>query len=76
MDEEHIVRTDIPHSDLGDPECCGCFNFFIRGETVEIVCNECNLMVRTVPVADLQKTLTEMELALPVAVAVCPHCEQ
>lgn len=31
-------------------------------------------MIRSVAAIDLQKVLTEMELSLDVASAMCPHC--
>jgi hypothetical protein len=38
---EGIIGTTIPHSEFGDPNCCGCLNGFIIGDMAEIVCNEC-----------------------------------
>ena len=39
-----------------------------------IVCNECDAEIRSVPAAELQQTLTEMELTLDLCSAACPHC--
>ena len=64
----------IPHSDFGDPECCGCLFGVVQGDPAEIVCNECLVVVRRVPASDLRRTLDEMELAGDVARALCPHC--
>ena len=64
----------IPHSDFGDPECCGCLFRVVQGDLAEIVCTECLVVVRTIPASDLQRTLDEMELEGDVASAVCPHC--
>jgi hypothetical protein len=64
----------IPHSDFGDPHCCGCLVGVTQGQLAEIVCNECLVVVRAVPASDLQRTLDEMELAGDVASASCPHC--
>src|SRR5262249_41916451 len=63
---EGPVGTALPHADFGDPECCGCLCGTIREQQADIVCNECRTVVRTVPVADLQRTLDEMELTLDV----------
>jgi hypothetical protein len=71
---ENIVATTIPHSDFGDPDCCGCLHGIIKGDQAEIICNECLLVVRTVPAADLQRTLDDMELTLDVSTEMCPHC--
>jgi hypothetical protein len=71
---EGVIGTIIPHSEFGDPECCGCLNGIVRGEQADIVCNECDAVVRTVPAANLQQTLADMELALDTAAEMCPHC--
>jgi hypothetical protein len=73
-DEDKIIGTVIPHSDFGNPDCCGCLNGIVEGETAKIECNECGAVVRTVPASDLQRTLDEMELSLDVSVEKCPHC--
>ena len=71
---EGPVGTALPHADFGDPECCGCLCGTIREQQADIVCNECGTVVRTVPVADLQRTLDDMELTLDVCTEMCPHC--
>jgi hypothetical protein len=71
---EGVVGTTLPHQCFGDPDCCGCLNGIIRGEIAEIICNECQVVIRAVPLAELQRTLDEMELTLDVASAQCPHC--
>jgi hypothetical protein len=50
----------IPHSDFGDPVCCGCLDAIFRGYDADITCNECGQAVRTVLGTDLQRTLDEM----------------
>jgi hypothetical protein len=46
----------------------GCINVVFRPSQGFMICNECSAIVRTFPVADLEKTLTEMELS--------PRCGQ
>lgn len=72
MDEEEIIGTTLPHSDFGDPDCCGCLCGIVRGDQADIKCNECDVVVRTVPAADLQKTIDEMELTLDMCSEMCP----
>ena len=72
--EGGVVATTLAHADFGDPNCCGCLNGVIRADEADIVCNECRVLMRTVPVTDLPKTFDEMELSLDVASALCPHC--
>jgi hypothetical protein len=74
MSNETEIPTVLPHSSFGDPDCCGCLNGIVRGDEADIVCNECDFVVRTVPKAELRQMLTEMELALDVSSAVCPQC--
>jgi hypothetical protein len=74
VDDEHVVGTTLPHSSFGAPDCCGCLNAIVGGNQAEIICNECDRLVRTVPVSDLQKTLDDMELTLELSSAVCPTC--
>jgi hypothetical protein len=64
----------IPHSDFGDPDCCGMLYGIIRGDVANIECNECEAVIRAVPPPALGKTLGEMELTLGVASEICPHC--
>jgi hypothetical protein len=71
---EGVIGTTLPHSDFGDPDCCGCLNGVMRGDEADIVCNECDAVVRTVPAAELQQTLTEMGLTLDVCTEQCQHC--
>ena len=71
---EGPIETTLPHSDFGDPDCCGCLNGVLRGDQADIVCNECGTVLRTVPVANVGQTLTELEITLEVASEMCPHC--
>jgi hypothetical protein len=71
---EGVVGTTMPHPSFGDPECCGCLNGVVSGDQADIVCNECEAAVRSVPTSSLRQALTEMELTLDVDAAMCPHC--
>jgi hypothetical protein len=64
----------LPHSDFGDPECCGLLLPFVRGDFADITCNECGGIVQTVEAADLRRMLDEMQLNLDVASEMCPFC--
>ncbi len=71
---EGLFATFVPHSSFGDPECCGFLYAIVRGERGCIECNDCDAAVRTVPAAELQQTLTEMELTLDFCTEMCAHC--
>ena len=61
----------LPHSDFGDPECSGLFFAIERGDRSDIQCNGCGVVLKSVRVAHLRRTL-DMELDL--ASETCPHC--
>ena len=71
---DRTVSTIIPHADFGDPECCGCLLGITRGAEADIICNECLATIRTLPAADLDQALNELELALDAATEMRPHC--
>lgn len=63
------ARHEAPGDDraAGDGvDCCGCL-VEIVGEESQFVCNECGL---TLPTADVQRAVMEMESTE----ATCPHC--
>jgi hypothetical protein len=69
-----VIGTTLPHSEFGDPDCCGCLNAVIVDETAEIVCNECTVILLRLPASQVRRVLTEMELEIGFATAICPHC--
>ena len=72
---EGITATWLPHCDFGDPECCGFLAGITRGTEADIGCNECDVILATVPAAELQGTFDQMELSLDVTSEMCPHCK-
>lgn len=64
----------VPHSAYGDPECCGCIFPARRGDVAGLICNECNAVIQTVPVAKADEVLLKMSMALGVCSEVCPVC--
>ena len=68
-----MLATFVPHADFGDPDCPG-FLFGIVRDLGYIECNDCDVVIRTVPAADLQRTLNEMELSQEFCTEKCPHC--
>ena len=72
--KDQMKAERIPHSNCGDLNCRGHLTGLTRGDWAEVVCNECGAVVRTVPVSELGKTLTQMELSLELATAICPRC--
>jgi hypothetical protein len=65
----------LPHADFGDPECCGLLFAKKAGDgQAAITCNECGLILKTVPINQLRITLDQMQLQLDVAVEKCPEC--
>ena len=72
-DPEHPEYL-LPHSDFGDPECCGLLFPVLRGDQADLTCNECGTVVRVVRAEDLRRTQDEMQLSLDIASEQCPHC--
>lgn len=68
-------QTTIPHSSFGAKECCGCLNAVIRGDQADIVCNECDAVIQTVPAVELDQALSRLELKLDMTATMCPYCE-
>jgi hypothetical protein len=67
----------IAHSDHGAPKCPGLlFAVAPDGDDVaDFVCNECEAVVRTVPLAEVDATIEAMRADKGEGPAlVCPHC--
>ena len=69
--------TTMPHQSFGASNCCGCLNAVTRGDEADIVCGECDAIIRTVSAGDVDRVLTEMELSLDVSSEQCQkqHCQ-
>jgi hypothetical protein len=72
-DVDREIPIIVPHADHGDPECCGCLFPVTRGEEADIVCNECGVVIRTVPASEAQKTILELSPA-EICSETCPRC--
>lgn len=64
----------FPHSDHGDPECCGLLMPVARGDQAHITCNECGALVSIVPLSHADAALAEM-VSSEFCTARCPHCD-
>jgi len=64
----------VGHRDHGDPECCGIIVPVAHGEQTDLVCNECAVVIATVPAAEAAPTLLRMALSGGVSSETCPHC--
>ena len=76
--EDLIDRIPIvPHQDLPDGlDCCGCL-FFQPGsdpDHVELVCNECEAVIRTVKLEDAERVAEEMAQTDTICSATCTYC--
>jgi hypothetical protein len=63
----------VPHQMLG-VDCCGCLYVRVDGELADIVCNECAAVIRSVPLADVERVVLEFDETDAVCSAVCTHC--
>jgi hypothetical protein len=62
--ERHAARMGdqlpiIPHESLG-ADCCGCFMVRVREDYADIICDECDSVIRTIRVAEAENMLSEL----------------
>lgn len=50
----------VPHSDHGDPECCGLLIIEEQGDCTAILCNECGVTIYTGSPGEAQERLAGM----------------
>jgi hypothetical protein len=74
VDRDAEMDTIVPHELLG-AECCGCLVPVISGDKADLVCNECNALIRTVPTAEAEQTLAQLAVSDEICSAKCPRCE-
>jgi hypothetical protein len=73
MPPDELNYPIIPHEDVEEVDCCGCLYVQFRGGEADIICNECDAVVRTVSVE--QATAVMLGLASgEICSARCPHC--
>ena len=53
-DPDDELTTIVPHESLG-ADCCGCIVPVMRGDEADLVCNECNALIRTVPTGEVER---------------------
>jgi hypothetical protein len=77
--EDDYLELDVivPHDIVAEDDCCcGCLIAIRRGDKAEIHCNECDALIETARLDELQTTISR--LALPMWQTVtsqrCPHC--
>ena len=63
----------IPHESLG-ADCCGCFVVHLDGDRADVVCNECQLVIRSGSVKDIEAALLQLAQTDVICSAVCTHC--
>jgi hypothetical protein len=64
----------IPHQWVGGEDCCGCLVPEPRGDRVDLVCNKCGELVKTVAPDEVERALAEIMLQQPITSATCPKC--
>ena len=76
MDEPPVIEYPkwmVPHADHGDPECCGLILPKMNGGIAELRCNECGVVLRTIPAAEVDNAMLELSSG-DICSATCPHC--
>jgi hypothetical protein len=64
----------IPHEDVEKVNCCGCLYVQFRGGEADISCNECGVVVRTVPVEQAGAVMVGLA-SHEICSVRCPHCQ-
>ncbi len=64
------MQTVIPHAAIGLSQCRGLLYSRVTGQNALIACNDCAIIVRIVPAADLQRVLVDMKLQLDLDWAI------
>jgi hypothetical protein len=67
------MDTIVPHESLG-ADCCGCIVSLERGDDADLVCNECNALIRTVPLTEVDQALAQLASSDEICSARCPCC--
>jgi hypothetical protein len=76
MIESETGLPIVPH-EFADPKanCCGCLVVELRGELADLACNECSVLIKTVPAAEVPMVLSQMLLSQTENCQHhCPHC--
>ena len=67
----------VPHEEVADVECCGCLIVRLCGDHADISCNECGMVIRTVPAAEAAAAMNTLMIEVAssaMCTALCPHC--
>ena len=64
----------IPHEDIADVGYCGCLMVRVRGGEADILCNECEAVIRTAAIGDVEAAMLEMARTDTICSARCTHC--
>ena len=75
MDSAFDNLLIVPHESVADVDCCGCLIVRTRGDQADFVCNECDAVIRTVPLGHVEAVMLEIAKTDIVCTARCPHCE-
>jgi ribosomal protein L40E len=67
------MDTIIPHECLG-ADRCGCIVSVVRGHEADMVCNECNALIGTVPANEVEEMLLQLAPSDEICGSECLHC--
>ena len=66
----------MPHSDYGDSECCGCLFPAEHDGKVDLTCNECGVVLCSIPVHEVEMRMLQMAIALGFCSEIRPYCKE
>jgi hypothetical protein len=67
----------IPHSAVGDADCCGCIFPLVREDHADLMCNEYEAILRSVPKAEIDRALDDLAAKAAngqICSHTCPIC--
>jgi hypothetical protein len=63
----------IPHQNLGI-DCCGCLYVRVNGDQADLGCNECEAVIRTAPLDEIEAVVLAMDDTDTICTEVCTPC--
>ena len=58
--KQRIIATSVAHSSVGNTDCDGSLNGVVQGDEADVICNECEVVICTVPAISLDHAFNEI----------------
>lgn len=64
----------VPHELAGGVDCCGYLIVVEHGVEADLICNECNARIGTMPVGEVESTLLRLAMEGGMCSVKCGQC--